>query len=77
MKYIVGYLGNNEFIENALTKYYNSNEQDKIEYINLADSAPENIEATSFNGLIFDASMHQSEDKNELIDEIISGVWHF
>lgn len=72
MKYNVGYLGNNEFIEEKLSKYYNPGEEDKIRYINLSDIPEDMVEATSFNGLVFDTSMHDSPEQNLLIANIIN-----
>jgi len=71
MKYTVGYLGNNEFIEEELIKYYNPSVEDKIRYINLSDISEEHLEAASFNGLIYDTSMHNSPNLDTLISNII------
>lgn len=72
MKYTVGYLGNNEYIEEYLNKYYNPGEEDKIKYINLSDISYDMLEATSFNGIIFDTSAHNVPKQNNLIDKIIT-----
>lgn len=72
MKYTVGYLGNNEFIQNELSKYYNPGEEDKIRYINLADMQEHMLDATAFNGLIFDTNMHDDVDKDTMISNIIT-----
>ena len=72
MKYTVGYLGSNEFIEEQLSKYYNPGEEDKIRYINLSDISEDMIAATSFNGIIFDTSAHNIPEQNELIEKIIT-----
>lgn len=72
MKYTVGYLGNNEFIEEELSKYYNPGEEDMVRYINLFDIEEHNIEATAFNGLVFDTTMHDDVKQNTIISNIIT-----
>jgi len=37
MKYTVGYLGNNPYIEEEFSKYYNPGEKEKIRYINISN----------------------------------------
>jgi len=72
MKYNVGYLGNNEFIEKKLSKYYNSSEAEKISYYNLQDIDSDTLSATSFNGIVFDTNIHNDEEYNILLTGIIS-----
>jgi len=72
MKYNVGYLGENEFIENELSKYYNPGEEEKVRYFNLSDISDNKVEITAFNGLVFDTSMHDDPAQNELISTIIN-----
>lgn len=71
MKYNVGYLGNNNYVEKQLSSYYNTGETDKIRYINLQYEDNDSIDATAFNGIIFDTAMHQDNEYNSLIDKII------
>lgn len=71
MKYVVGYIGDNEFIEEELSKYYNPGEEEKISYVNLSDMPEEKIAATSFNGIVYDTSVHDDPKQDELLDRII------
>lgn len=71
MKYVVGYLGNNEFIEESLSKYYNPGENDKIQYLNLSNISEDRLRATAFNGIIYDTSMHDNKVTDLTLDNII------
>ncbi len=72
MKYNVGYLGNNEYIQNTLSVYSNPGDEEKINYINVFNLDEEQIEATTFNGIVFDTSMHNNSQYNSLLDQIIT-----
>ena len=72
MKYNVGYLGNNEYIQNTLSVYSNTSDEEKINYINLLNLDEDQLEATTFNGIVFDTNMHDNMQYNSLLDEIIT-----
>lgn len=72
MKYNVGYLGNNKFIEEKLSEYNNSDEKQIINYINLHDIDSELIDTISFNGIVFDTTIHDNDEFNSLLSTIIN-----
>ena len=72
MQYIVGYYGNNAHMEEQLIEYSNSEKGKRINYLNISDLDSDLIEAISFNGLIFNTSMHESQESNDIIKRIIS-----
>lgn len=71
MNYNVGYLGNNKFIKDALSNFCIQEENDAIQYINLNDISEDILEATSFNGIVFDTNVHETLENNTLVDNII------
>jgi len=72
MKYTVGYLGNNPYIEEEFSKYYNPGEKEKIRYINISNLSEDMLDAISFNGIIFDTSAHEDINQTKIIDNIIT-----
>ena len=68
----MGYYGNNEHIKKCLENSDGIANGEKINYINISEMDKDDISATSFNGFVFDTSLHGDENSNELIDNIIS-----
>ena len=71
MKYTVGYYGNCSELEEKLVDYCNLPENEIIKYVNISNMSKEQVDATAFNGFIFDTTLHSDEKANELIVDII------
>ena len=71
MKYNVGYLGICPELEDKLIDYCYLHDNEKINYININGMNKDLIDATSFNGLIFNTDIHNDEQLDKLINSII------
>ena len=72
MKYVLGYMGNHDYMDNIIKDYCKLPENEKIELIDINSmNDKDKIDATSFNGFIYDSSSHADESKNELITDIL------
>ena len=72
MKYNIGYYGTNEIMKKQLTEYVNARNNSKINYLDIRNMDNDLVEATSFNAIIYDTSMHKSEKDNDNITDIIT-----
>ncbi len=71
MKYNVGYFGNNESLKNKLIEYCSNNKSDVFNYMDINSMDSDLIDATSFNAIVFDTNLHQNENSNNIIINII------